>query len=103
MPLSIADRDLFFQDSQLLVVPGMRHNCLARAGARSVRRYARTKVCGPRRFTPRDAEKERGRSRSSDAARSSQRTRFTRGEAGELTAKTPKRQKRERQIGVRRF
>ena len=39
---SIADRDLVIQDFSFVLVPGMRLSCLARAGARSVRRSART-------------------------------------------------------------
>ena len=40
--VSIADRDLVFQDLELVLVPGIRLNCLARAGARGVRRFVRT-------------------------------------------------------------
>ena len=49
--VSFADRDLTrfvipdggaFQDLSLVLVPGMRLSCLARAWARGVRRYART-------------------------------------------------------------
>src|SRR5450631_4288641 len=40
--ISVADRDLVFQDFLLVLVPGMRLSCLARAAARGVRRFART-------------------------------------------------------------
>jgi hypothetical protein len=40
--ISFVDRDLVFQDFSLVLVPGMRLQCLARAGARGVRRFART-------------------------------------------------------------
>jgi len=39
---SIADRDLVFQDLSLVLVPGRRLSCMARAEARGVRRFART-------------------------------------------------------------
>jgi hypothetical protein len=39
----LADRDLVIQDFSLVLVPGMRLDSFARAEARSVRRFARTK------------------------------------------------------------
>jgi len=50
---SFADRDLILPKSaELDEFPGMRLKCLARAGARSVLRCARTEVCGQRQITP---------------------------------------------------
>ena len=45
-------RDLAIQDFSLVLVPGNRLGCLSARPARSVRRCARTRICGQRRIAP---------------------------------------------------
>jgi len=52
----LADRDLVFQDFQVVLVPGMRLYCFPRASARSVLRCARTRFCEQRRLAPLSAD-----------------------------------------------